>query len=78
VAGWESGGTVSQLRYRAVVVGGPDQDPSQPTRTLQVLERSMGAVEAWAVAVLVGELAGAKVHVWEQQEQLVKVIDGSL
>jgi hypothetical protein len=45
MVGWDGGGAVSGLRYRAVVVGGPDRDPSAPTRTLQVLERDMGRVE---------------------------------
>ena len=68
------------FRYRAVVVGGPEQSPEKPTRTLQVLERDMARVEAWAVSVLTGELAaaGAKVEVWEQREELVRVIDGAM
>ena len=65
------------FRYRAVVVGGPDQSPDKPTRTLQVLERDMAAVERWAEAVLVGPLAGARVEVWEQSERVVRVIDGA-
>jgi len=66
------------FRYRAVVVGGPEQSPEKPTRTLQVLERDMARVEAWAVSVLTGELAAAKVEVWEQREELVRVIDGAM